>query len=79
MRDLGYKTLVGYIRGEFHLNAKADHLNKRWIVVPMVQSKATANRIVKAVKPFIINYECKKDNWGYTLRLQRKLMKKGNR
>ena len=76
LRDLGYKTLVGYIRGEFHLNAKTDHLNKRWVVVPMVQSKAAANRIVAAVKPFIINYECKKDNWGYTLRLQRKLMKK---
>jgi len=76
LKDLGYKTLVGYIRGEFQLNAKADHLNKRWIVVPMVQSKATANRIVAAVKPFIVEYECKKDNWGYTLRLCRKLLKK---
>ena len=72
LRDLGYKTLTGYIKGEFRLNARKDPLKKFWIVVPMVKSKAAANRIVSAVKPFITDYECKKDSWGYTLRLRRK-------
>jgi hypothetical protein len=79
LHDLGYKTLVGYIRGEFQLNAKTDHLNKRWIVVPMIDTKAAANRVVAAVKPFILEHTIKKENWGYTLRLRRKLMKKKRR
>lgn len=72
LRDLGYKTLTGYIKGEFRLNARKDPLKKFWVVVPMVKSKATANKIVAAVKPFITDYECKKDSWGYTLHLRRK-------
>ena len=77
LRDLGYKTLVGYIKGEFRLNARSERLDKRWVVVPMIQSKAAANKVVAAVKPFIVNYECKKEMGGWTLRLRRKLKKKG--
>lgn len=75
--DLGYKTLVGYIKGEFRLNARSERLDKRWVVVPMIKTKATANQVVAAVKPFIVNYECKKEMGGWTLRLRRKLKKKG--
>jgi len=77
LRDLGYKTLVGYIKGEFRLNARNERLDKRWVVVPMIKSKAAANKVVAAVKPFIINYECKKEMGGWTLRLRKKLKKKG--
>jgi len=77
LRDLGYKTLVGYIKGEFRLNARSEQLDKRWVVVPMIKTKATANRVVAAVKPFIVNYECKKEMGGWTLRLRKKLKKKG--
>ena len=77
LRDLGYKTLVGYIKGEFRLNARNEQLDKRWVVVPQIKNKATANKVVAAVKPFIVNYECKKEMGGWTLRLRRKLKKKG--
>jgi hypothetical protein len=79
LQDAGYKTLAGYIKGEFRLNARNEPLDKRWVVVPMIQSKAAANRVVTAVQPFIIKHECKKEMGGWTLRLRRKLVKKKRR